>query len=106
MTAPTCGLWLHHGIPVVVHQALDDTSLTHAARLLMWHLGKRLDVVAFVEVKVDSVTHQTRMAKMTVVDALRVLVERGYLDARQGRGRLREYRLPNARLQNRSLKAA
>lgn len=98
MSGPTCDLWLRHGLPFVVIQALDDTTLPHSARLLMWHLGKRLDILEFQSVKIESLVSETRMGKATVSEALTLLVARGYVAMRPGLRRARVYRLPATRL--------
>ncbi len=106
MSGLTCDLWMRHGLPVVVMQALDDTALPQSARLLMWHLGKRLDILVFQPQKLESLVAETRMGKATISEALALLVARGYLDAQQGLRKGREYRLPASRITARTHRAA
>ena len=80
-------------VPLVVVQALDDTSLPAAARLLMWELRTRLDIFEYREQKQESLACSTRYKPVTIGEMLAVLVERGYIDVRQGTGRTRAYRL-------------
>ena len=80
MTGPACGLLASHGLPTVVSQALDDRALTPTARLAMWYLVKRLDVVEYREVYVESLAHEMGIQDTTCGQALRLLIARGYLD--------------------------
>ena len=82
--------------PIVIRQALDDVHLTHVARLAMWHLQSRLDVVDFIEVYVVSLAHEMRVKERTAGNALRELVERGYLLEHESR-KPRAYRFPWSR---------
>lgn len=106
MTGPTCELWMRFGLPVVVMQALDDTTLPQSARLLMWHLGKRLDILIYQPQKLESLVSETRMGKATISESLALLVTRGYLDTQQGLRKGREYRLPASRIVERSHRRA
>ncbi|MEQ1693779.1 MAG: BlaI/MecI/CopY family transcriptional regulator, partial [Gemmatimonas sp.] len=81
-----------------ISQALDDVSLPHAARLVMWHLGKRLDVTHFREVKTDSLASEMRLKPNTVFKSLRQLVARGYLEEHTKR-KPRAYRMPWSRIE-------
>jgi DNA-binding MarR family transcriptional regulator len=96
MTAP---------FPIVVQQALDDTTLPHTARLMMWHLAKRLDLSEYREVKLSSLAHEMRCKETTTGQALATLVERGYLDQRPIERRSRAYRLPWSRRTARAMAA-
>ena len=80
-------------VPLSVIQALDDTSLPAAARLLMWELRLRLDIFEYREQKQLSLAHSTRYKEATVGEMLALLVARGYLDARPTSRRGRAYRL-------------
>jgi hypothetical protein len=91
-----CTLIAQHGVPRVVLQALDDTHLTHVARLTMWHLQSRLDVVDFLEVKGVSLACEMRVKERTAYSALRELVARGYL-LEHGSRKPRAYRFPWSR---------
>lgn len=99
MSGPTCGLIAQHGLPTVVVQALDDTQLPPVARLTMWHLRERLDVIHYVEVKVASLALSMRVKERTLNDALIRLAHEGYLDVHQ-RQRPRAYRFPWSRLRD------
>lgn len=92
----SCTLIAQHGVPRVVLQALDDTRLTHVARLAMWHLQSRLDVVEYVEVKVAALAFEMRVKERTTGNALRELIERGYLLEHESR-KPRAYRFPWSR---------
>jgi DNA-binding IclR family transcriptional regulator len=74
-----CTLLAQHGLPVVVVQALDDLQLPPAARLMMWHLRLRLDLVAFREVKAASLAREMRIKDQTAARLLLMLADRGYL---------------------------
>lgn len=89
-----------HGLPVVVIQALDNTQLPAVARLAMWHLRERLDVVHYVPVKVASLAASMRIQERTVNNALLRLVQDGYLDMHP-KQKPRAFRFPWSRLQER-----
>lgn len=91
MTAPSCSLIAQHGLPVVVLQALDDVGLPPMARLMMWHLRLRLDLVEFREVYVESIAKEMRIEDQSAGRLLRTLVETGYLEMHTKR-RPRAYR--------------
>jgi hypothetical protein len=93
MSGPACTLVAQHGIPTVVLQALDDTQLPHVARLAMWHLRLRLDLLEYREVKGESLAAEMRVKERTALDALALLTARGYLDMRPMLRRSRGYRL-------------
>ena len=95
----SCTLVAQHGIPVVVTQALDDLSLPANARLMMWHLRLRLDLVTFREIKVASLAMEMRIHEDTASRCLHTLTQRGYL-RRTGRQQLgpRAYALPWSRI--------
>lgn len=97
MTGPHCSLIAQHGLPTVVIQALDDTQLPAIARLTMWHLRERLDVVHYTEVKVASLALVMRVKERTLNDALVRLSDEGYLDP-HAKQRPRAYRFPWSRL--------
>lgn len=77
--ADDCPLLAVHGLPVVVAQALDDVHLPPAARLAMWHLRLRLDLVVYREVKAASLAHEMRVKEQTAGRVLTLLAARGYL---------------------------
>ena len=81
---------------LAVEQALDDVSLPPAARLTMWHIRKRLTMVAFTEVKAESLANEMRVLDTTVGKMLTLLVERGYLEE-SGKKKPRAFRLPWSR---------
>jgi hypothetical protein len=81
---------------LAVEQALDDVSLPPAARLTMWHIRKRLTMVAFTEVKAESLANEMRVLDTTVGKMLTLLVERGYLEE-SGTKKPRAFRLPWSR---------
>jgi DNA-binding GntR family transcriptional regulator len=99
VSGPHCSLIAQHGLPTVVIQALDDTQLPMIARVTMWHLRERLDVVHYVEVKVASLAMSMRVKERTLNDALVRLAAEGYLDVHQ-KQRPRAYRFPWSRLQD------
>jgi hypothetical protein len=99
MTAPTCA------ITPVVQQALDDVTLPHSARLMMWHLAKRLDVFEYREVKNASLASEMRIKDTTTGQMLALLVAAGYLDQRSSDRRTRAYRWPWSRRQSKALAA-
>jgi len=86
------------GVPVVVRQALDDATLQPAAKAVMWYLHQRLDFYEYREQKAESVACAVSVTPQHAGRALRLLVERGYLDE-HGRRRPRAYRLPWSRRQ-------
>jgi hypothetical protein len=81
---------------LAVEQALDDVSLPPAARLTKWHIRKRLTMVAFTEVKAESLANEMRVLDTTVGKMLTLLVERGYLEE-SGKKKPRAFRLPWSR---------
>jgi hypothetical protein len=83
-------------VPMVVIQALDDTRLPPMARLCMWHLTKRLDTVAYREVKIVSLAHEMRCKDVTAGEVIRRLIADGYLDEHRVR-KPRALRLPISR---------
>ena len=87
-----CTLIARHGWPRVVEQALRDFSLPPMARLMMFHLADRLDIVEFREVKGASLANEMRIHETTAGHMLTVLVERGYLDE-SARRKPRAFRL-------------
>lgn len=94
-----CTLLAVHGLPVVIAQAMDDVTLPPAARLMMWHLRLRLDLVKFREVKAASIAHEMRIREETAGRTLTLLVERGYLrGAPRTIGGARAYCLPWSRV--------
>lgn len=99
MTAPTCS------VQPCVQQALDDVTLPHTARLMMWHLAKRLDLFEFREVKNASLAAEMRIKDTTTGQMLAVLVAAGYLDQRGSDRRTRAYRLPWSRRQSKAIAA-
>lgn len=90
-------LELNRAIPLVVTQALSDTALPPACRLLMWHLRTRLDTVKYREQKLASLATETGFGKATVSEALTRLVADGYLSVYGFERRSRAYRLPSSR---------
>jgi hypothetical protein len=82
--------------PLVIRQALDDVRLSDTARLTMWHLQSRLDVVDFIDLKALSLAHEMRKKERTVSGALRELVANGYL-LEGGTRNARSFRLPWSR---------
>lgn len=105
MSWPACGLIAQHGVPTVVAQALDDVQLPPVARLMMWHLAKRLDLFEYREVKNASIAAEMRIKDTTAGQMLALLVERGYLDQRASERRTRAFRLLWSRRQSRALAA-
>ncbi len=99
MTAPTCSL------SPAVQQALDDVQLPLVARMMMWHLSKRLDHFEYREVKNASIAAEMRIKESTAGQTLALLVDRGYLDQRNSDRRTRAYRLPWSRRQSKALAA-
>jgi hypothetical protein len=93
VSAPTSSL-----VPVV-SQALGDVTLPHTARLMMWHLAQRLDLVEFREVYTDSIAAEMRIKPNTASVTLDTLVSRGYLDE-SGKRKPRAFRLPWSRRQS------
>lgn len=83
-------------VPLVVVQALDDTQLPPAARLAMWHLRRRLDVLEFREVYAVSIAAEMRVEPQSAGRSLRLLTEKGYLEEHAKR-RPRAYRFPQSR---------
>lgn len=82
--------------PLVVAQALDDTSLPPVARLTMWYLRQRLDLIEFREVYTVSVAAEMRVEPQSAGRALRLLTENGYLEEHEKR-RPRAFRFPQSR---------
>jgi DNA-binding IclR family transcriptional regulator len=62
----------------------------------MWHIRKRLTMVAFTEVKAESLANEMRVLDTTVGKMLTLLVERGYLEE-SGKKKPRAFRLPWSR---------
>lgn len=83
---------VHWGLPVSIMQAMDDVHLTQTARLAMWHLRLRLDIIEFREVKLISLASEMRMEQRNIGNALALLVARGYLE-QTTRRKPREFRL-------------
>lgn len=52
-------------LPRVVEQALDDVHLPAVARLMMWHVVKRLDLFEYREVKLASIAAEMRVKETT-----------------------------------------
>jgi len=99
MTATTCTLVTAGSVPRVVEQALDDMSLPPTARLMMWHLAKRLDLFEYREVYTESIAREMRIKHNTASVTLDTLVARGYLDDSLKR-KPRAFRLPWSRRQS------
>jgi DNA-binding MarR family transcriptional regulator len=97
VSAPHCTLITAGSVPRVVEQALDDVTLTPSARLMMWHLAKRLDWFEFREVKCASLAAEMRIEDQTASRALKLLLARGYLDEQRGPRRARAFRMPWSR---------
>lgn len=94
-----CTLLAQHGMPIVVVQALDDLQLPSAARLMMWHLRLRLDLVEYREVKAASIAHEMRVREQSAGRLLALLVERGYLRVQpRAKGSAKAYCLPWSRV--------
>lgn len=91
-----CTLMTGGSVPRVVDQALRDVRLPPAARLMMWHLADRLDLVQFRDVKAESLASEMRIKRETVGQMLTVLVVRGYLDE-SGKKKPRAFRMPWSR---------
>lgn len=100
-----CSLVTGGSLPRVVEQALDDVQLPAVARLMMWHVVKRLDLFEYREVKLASIAAEMRIKETTAGQTLTLLVERGYLDARASERRSRAYRMPWSRRQSKALAA-
>lgn len=83
-------------IPLIVSAALDDTRLTDTARLAMWHLRLRLDLLEYREVYVESLAAEMHRKPRTVNYAVEELITAGYLDAHAKR-RPRALRFPLSR---------
>jgi hypothetical protein len=79
-------------VPPAVHQALSDTDMPPAARLMMWHLATRLDLMEFTNVKAESLALEMGIAGTTVSHMLTLLVERGYL-SESGQRKPRAFRM-------------
>lgn len=105
MSAPHCTLITAGSVPRAVEQALDDVQLPAVARLMMWHLTKRLDLFEYREVKNASIAAEMRIKDTTAGQMLALLVERGYLDQRNSDRRARAFRLPWSRRQSKALAA-
>lgn len=105
MSAPHCTLITAGSVPRAVEQALDDVQLPPMARLMMWHLAKRLDLFEFREVKNASIAAEMRIKDTTAGQMLGMLVSRGYLDQRPSDRRSRAYRLPWSRRQSKVIAA-
>ena len=85
-----------HGLPRAVQQALSDVSLPPSARLMIWHLAHRLDMVAFRDAKAESLASEMRIRDTTAGQMLTLLVERGYL-YESGKRKPRAFRMPWSR---------
>lgn len=105
MSGASCTLVTAGSVPRVVEQALDDVQLPPVARLMMWHLAKRLDLFEYREVKNASIAAEMRIKDTTAGQMLALLVERGYLDQRASERRTRAFRLLWSRRQSRALAA-
>jgi hypothetical protein len=105
VTAPHCTLITAGGVPRVVEQALDDVQLPPVARLMMWHLAKRLDLFEYREVKNASIAAEMRVKETTAGQMLALLVSRGYLDQKNSDRRTRAFRLLWSRRQSKALAA-
>lgn len=79
-----------------VEQALDDVSLPPAARLMMWHVRKRLTMQSYTEVKAESLAAEMRVKQTTVGQMLTLLVQRGYLEESEKK-KPRAFRIPWSR---------
>lgn len=79
-------------LPVVV-QALEDVTLSPTARLCMWYLSSRLDVVEHRPCKILALAFEMRCRPSTVSAAVRELIARGYVDARKEKSSPRLLRL-------------
>lgn len=101
MAGESCTLVAQHGLPVVVQQALDDVKLPQTARLMMWHLRLRLDLIEFREVYNDSLAKEMRITDSTVGKMLTLLVAEGYL-GESGKRRPRAFRLLWSKRQSRA----
>lgn len=86
-----------YGLPLVVSQAFDDTSLSARDKLVLWHLAKRLDHVDWTTCKLVSLSRSTRLAESTCSESITRLVARGYVEMRPLERRTREFRLPLTR---------
>lgn len=80
-------------VPRSIDQALRDRSLSPTARLTMYVLADLLTFDEWREVKSTALASLLGCEDQTAGRALRVLVERGYLDQRSGAGRARLFRL-------------
>lgn len=94
--ATVCSLVIGGSVPRVVDQALDDTTLPPSARLMMWHLAKRLDLFEYREVKAESLANEMRVTRVRTSRMLILLVARGYLEE-SGQRRPRAFRMPWSR---------
>ena len=83
-------------IPLAVQQALEDLALPPSARLMMWYLAKRLDLIEFREVKAASIAAEMHIRENTASEAIALLVARGYLDE-SGQRKPRALRMPWSR---------
>ncbi len=83
------------GLPVI-DQALGDVSLPPTARLMMWHLARRLSTTEFRGVYQESIANEMRIKQPTASLTLDLLVARGYLDESTKR-KPRAFRLPHSR---------
>lgn len=96
MTAPRDTTALGRSVPPAVDQALGDTEMPPAARLMMWHLAARLDLMEYTNVKAESLAREMKLAGTTVSHMLTLLVERGYL-SENGQRKPRAFRMPWSR---------
>jgi hypothetical protein len=96
MTTPRDTPALGRSVPPAVDQALSDTEMPPTARLMMWHLAARLDLMEFTNVKAESLAVEMGIAGTTVSHMLTLLVERGYLNE-HGQRKPRAFRMPWSR---------
>lgn len=83
-------------IPLIVSAGMDDVTLSDTARLTLWYLRKRLDLLQYTEVYVESLASEMRRKDRTVNYAIEELIAAGYLDAHAKR-RPRALRFPLSR---------
>jgi hypothetical protein len=84
-------------MPRSVEQAMRDHDLSPIARVAMYGLMCRLSFVTYTPVKAESLARDLGCTPQCTARALRVLVDRGYLDELPERRRPRYYRLPWSR---------
>lgn len=83
-------------VPIAVEQALDDVELPPCARLMMWHLRRRLSRHEYREQYTLSLANEMRIKETTAGQMLTLLVHRGYLDESVKR-KPRAFRLVDSR---------